>query len=258
MTLHAQSLLVPVFAAKHATAAVKHFEGLSEAFLKGDWEDAIAKSGKFVEASLKALHIRGTGIPPASGKKFKVEDVIKALANTPAGSVDDTIRLTIPRACRFIYEVASNRGGRHDPDEINPNEMDANAVITQCSWVLAEMIRHAQHGGAGMAEAKDAVDSLMRRRYPLIEEIDGQTYFHGRDPSAVDVALVILLKAYPRRLTTASLVKQLCSNKFSESNARMAVTRIDRFVHRDDDGLLVLLQPGLRKAEELMRESMAG
>lgn len=252
MTSEARHLLVPVFVAKHVNASLKHFEGLSESFLKGEWEDAIAKAGKFVEAALKGLYIRGTGNSPASGKHFKVEAVITALANITGGTVDDSIRLTIPRACRFIYEVASNRGGRHDPDEIDPNAMDASAVMTQCSWVLAEMIRHAQRGSASMQDAQNAVESLMKRRYQLVEEIDGHTYFHGSNPSAVDVALVILLKAYPRRISLANLVAQLRSNKFSDSNARMAVTRINRLLHRDDDGNLMLLQPGLRQAEELL------
>src|SRR5712664_337463 len=150
-------------------ALLRHFSGVTEDFQAGNWEDSIAKGGKFIEAALKALYVR-TGNTPAKGKLFKVDSVINALAGTAAGSIDDTIRLTIPRACRFVYDVASNRGGRHDPDEIDPNEMDAYAVVTQASWILAEMIRHAQHGKADMHDAQEAVHALMRRRYPLIEE----------------------------------------------------------------------------------------
>lgn len=254
MSASTHELLVPTFATRHVIAALRHFEGMAEDFQKGEWEDAIAKAGKFIEAAIKALYVRATGNPPAKGKHFKVDAVINALGALSA-PVDDSIRLTIPRACRFVYEVSSNRGGRHDPDEVDPNEMDANAVVTQCSWILAEMIRHAQHGSAGMEEAKQAVDAVMRRRYPLIEEIDGHTYFHGRDPSAVDVALVILLKNYPRRLSPESLIAQLRSNKFTQDNSKKAISRIDRYIHHDASGNLLLLQPGLLKAEELMREA---
>jgi CheY-like chemotaxis protein len=48
--------------------------------------------------------------------------------STNENTLSDSVRLTIPRACRFIYEIASNRGARHDADEVAANEMDANAV----------------------------------------------------------------------------------------------------------------------------------
>jgi hypothetical protein len=245
-------LLTPAFDAVHVNAAVGHFERMSQEFQKGRWEESIAKGGKFIEAALKAVWIRATGTPPQKGKAFKVDTVINTLPTASKPGTDDSLRLTIPRATRFIYEVASNRGGRHDPDEVNPNEMDAYAVLVQSSWILAEMVRHAQHGKAGMQEAKDAVDSLMRRRYPLVEEIDGKTYFHASNPSAPEVALVILSRNYPKRITPSSLLAQLQSNKFTEKNARTALDRIDRYLHHDDDGKIVLLEPGLQKAEGSM------
>jgi hypothetical protein len=252
MTTDPLSLLLPTFERRHVAALLRHFSDMTEEFQKGDWEGAIAKSGKFLEAVLKALYVR-TGHTPPTGKHFKVDAIITSLAGTPAASADDTIRLTIPRACRFMYDVASNRGGRHDPDEIDPNEMDAHAVVTQASWVLAEMIRHAQHGAATMEEAKATVESLMRRKYPLIEKIDGRTYFHGHKASGTDVALVILFDCYPKRIAADDLVTQVKSNKFSLHNARVAVTRIDRYVDRDKGGKLMLLAPGLVKAEAILR-----
>jgi hypothetical protein len=251
-----QDLLVPVFPKVHVTALLRHFSGMIEDYQKDEWEDSLAKGGKFIEAALKALLVRA-GKTPAKGKHFKAGTAIDELAGVTAGSVDDTIRLTIPRACRFVYEVASNRGGRHDPDEIDPNEMDAQAVVTQCSWILAEMIRHAQHGAASMHDAQEAVESLMRRRYPLIEEIDGRTYFHGKGASATDVAMVILLQKYPTRLHPDELISLLVSNKFSLNYARTAVARIDRYLDHDSNGKVVLLGPGLQRAEEILRDASA-
>lgn len=74
-----------------------------------------------------------------------------------------------------MFEVTSNRGGRHDPDEIDANEMDATAILGNCAWVLAEMVRYAQKAG-DLKHAKAVVDGLMKRRYPFIEEIDGHVY----------------------------------------------------------------------------------
>jgi hypothetical protein len=54
---------------------------------------------------------------------------------------EDGLRLQIPRACIFVYDITSNRGARHDSDEMNPNEMDATVILPVFSWMLAELAR---------------------------------------------------------------------------------------------------------------------
>src|SRR5262249_33546811 len=150
------------------------------------------------------------------------------LGQLSSGSFDDTIRLTIPRACRFVYDIASNRGGRHDSEEIDPNEMDANISVVNCSWILAEMIRYSQPGAMNVQEAKDIVESLVERKYPLIEEVDGRVYFHGRKKSAPDVALLALVYRHPKRIPMEDLIEIIKRHGFTEPNARIAVKRIKR------------------------------
>jgi hypothetical protein len=115
-----------------------------------------------VEATLKALWQHAGGVVP-TGKDFKAGNIIDQLAGKAA--LRDSLRLTIPRACRFVYEIASNRGARHDADEVEANEMDASAVMAACSWILAEMVRYSQKG-LDLAEAKAVVDGVVRRGYP--------------------------------------------------------------------------------------------
>lgn len=249
--MQVEKLLVPVFPKRHVVGMLRHFERATEDFQRGEWEDSIAKGGKFIEAALKALYVSAGQTLPG-GRAFKVDSVINGLAGLAQGSADDTVRLTIPRACRFVYEISSNRGGRHDPDQIDPNEMDANVVVMTCSWVLAEMIRHAQHGAVDSVAAKNMVDSLVKRRYPLIEEVDGRAYFHFENASAVDIGLLALAYRYPGRIAADDLVSLLARHGFSNENARVAVRRIKRFVDMDEDGRLRLLVPGLKKAEQIM------
>ena len=67
-------------------------------FGQGDWEDSIAKTGKFVEAILKtiATHCQ---VKFETGRKFKADAVMNALGQLAQGSYDDSLRLLIPRAC---------------------------------------------------------------------------------------------------------------------------------------------------------------
>lgn len=254
--MQVEQLLIPGFHQRHVAAMLRHFEGMSKNFQREEWEDCIAKGGKFIEAALKALYVSaGQSLP--TGRGFKADSVINGLAGLSSGSAADTIRLTIPRACRFVYEIASNRGGRHDPDEIDPNEMDANAVVMNCSWIVAEMVRHAQHGSVDGGTAKAIVDSLVKRQYPLIEEVDDRTYFHLAGASAVEIALVSLAHRYPKRMTAAELTLMLRRHLFSESNTRVAIQRIRRFIDENDRGGFRLLAPGLEKAEEIMRTHLS-
>lgn len=248
----AKTFLGTTFHKNHISALLRHFSGMVQEFQEGKWEDSIAKSGKFVEAVLKGLSVHiGNALP--SGRSFKVDAAINGLGQLPSGSYDDSIRLTIPRACRFVYDIASNRGGRHDPDEVDPNEMDASVVVSNCSWILAEMIRFATKGTINLEQAKSLVESLMERKYPLIEEVEGRMYFHLKEKSAPDVALLALARRHPNRIGRQDIIDTIKRNGFKESNARMAVQRITRYTDNDGQGQLRLLATGLREAERVMK-----
>jgi hypothetical protein len=245
------SMLVAKFPQKWVSPVIKHFqESASEAQL-GNWELSIVKAGKFVEAVLKLLwdHV-GKIVPPQ--KDFKAGQVITELEKIPGANADDTIRLTIPRACRFIYEVASNRGARHDSSEIDPNEMDGAAVTSLSSWILAELIRYAQKGSLSLEQATDLVKSLSQKKYSAIEEIDGRVYFHLKDLSARDVGLLILWHAHPNRIDRVSLIDGIMRHGSSEANAKMGISRL-KHVDKDKDGKMRLLVPGINEAEQLLK-----
>jgi hypothetical protein len=248
------ALLRGTFAAEHVRAALEHFQNMVEAFQRSDWEPSIAKGGKFIEAVLKALSVHvGNGLPPA--RQFKAGSIIKQLGQLPVGSYDDAIRLTIPRACEFAYDIASNRGARHDPGEVDPNEMDAGVVVATCSWIIAEMLRYSQKGAVNDATVKLLVGGLTQRKYPFIEEVDGRAYFHLPNPSARDVALLTLWYCHPGRMDSEALITAVMRHGFTRNNAVVALSRLRRRVDEDATGEMRLLQPGLREAEDLLQRA---
>lgn len=248
-----QELLVPHFPKKNVSAALRYYTILVSDFQAGRWENCLFKVGKFVEAVLKALCIH-VGNPLPSGRGFSADTIINGLENKPRGTFDDSIRLLIPRACRFVYDIASNRGGRHDPGDIDPNEMDAGVSVPTCSWILAELIRLSQKGVMDIEEAKALVDSLTAKKYPSIEEIDGRVYFGLRKKTARDVALLALTHVHPRRLSKQDLVDAIIRNGFTANNARMAVQRILSVVDNDGNDRFRIRAPGLQEAEEILKE----
>lgn len=201
-------------------------------FGQGDWEDSIAKMGKVVEAMLKAVATHCHVTFP-TGRKFRADTVINLLGALAPGSHDDSLRLLIPRACRVIYDIASNRGARHDPDEVDSNSMDANVVVPIASWILAEAVRYAQKG-VDPSEAKELVESLVERKFPAVKDVDGRIYVHAKNKSAADVGLVVLARQHPQRIARGDLVEAIRRNGFTLNNASVAVTRLARLT--DDDG----------------------
>lgn len=250
--LHQRSLgelLADRFPARHASSAVKHYNDAVDKFQSNDWEGACAKVGKFVEAVLKALWVDVGETPPA-GKHFKAGKIMDDLQNKSGG--EDAVRLTIPRACRLIYEISSNRGGRHDADEIDPNEMDATVALATCSWILAEMLRMAQKS-ADAARVQNLVTQLTQKRYPFIEEVDGRIYVSFKGLSAREIALVALWYVYPRRLAKEELIQTLRRHRMSGANASVAVSRLAGTIDNDGNDRLRLLKVGLQEAETMIR-----
>jgi hypothetical protein len=239
-------LLKDAFAPKHVDAAVRHFQEMVGEFELNKWGNSSAKGGKFIEAALKALWVYVRETVPA-GRHFKAGAIMTDLEKKTA--YPDTIRLTIPRACRFAYEIASNRGARHDADEIDANEMDARAVLALCVWVLSEMVRFSQKGNDPTLPAS-IVDGLMKRRFPFAESIDGRVYA-DIGTSAKEVALVILYYIYPKRMSRASLTAALVRHPFKRVNAEVALHRIAGFIDENETGMIRLRNSGVRKVEEL-------
>ena len=248
------SLLTPPFVTKHIGPALTHYTKAVEDFAQSDWDPPVSKIGKFVEALLKAIAVH-CNVTFEAGRKFKADKLMTDLGQLPQGSFDDTLRLLIPRACRFVYDVASNRGARHDPHEVDSNWMDTNVTMAAASWLLAEAIRYAQKGAIDPSVAEAMVKSLTERRYSVVEKVEGRVYLHAAKKSAVDVALVVMAQRHPKRMTRASVVEAVKRNGFSQNNAHLALHRIGKFIDRDENGEIRLLTTGLKRAEEIIRNA---
>jgi len=244
-------LLQDKFPKRHVQSMLEHYRVLAEEFQKANWEASTLRGGKFIEATLKALWAH-VGNPIPKSKDFKVDGTIRGLEQVQAALAGDSIRLTIPRACRFVYEIASNRGARHDPDEVDPNSMDCTVVVATCSWILGEMLRYSQKGALDLTATATAVAALNERRFPFMERVDGKVYFHLKDLSARDVALLTLWDAHPSRMSKTALIETAKRHGSSEANAKMGVSRVRRVADDDGRGNLRLLAPGIKEAEALI------
>ncbi len=246
-----KALLVTKFPTKHVDSCLKHFVAVQEKFAARDWDGVALKVGKFVEAVTKALMIHCGKTLPAP-RNFKAGAELKALEQLDKTLHSDTVRIVIPKACIFAYEIVNNRGGRHDPGDIDANAMDATAIHPLVSWVLAELVRYCSTAG-NADDAAALIEEVTRKVYPYFEDIDGRAYVNVSNLSAPDYALLLLYSVYPKRMTRRELTEAVVRHGATEAAAVMAISRM-RALFDDDEGDLKLRGVGRQKAEELLKE----
>lgn len=251
-TTKLEHILNTAFGLRRVSSILRHFVDCEQNFQAGNWEACLTKAGKFIEAIVKMLWIYcGKLLPPP--RNFKAGQYAQKIMNEVKKTTmpHDEIRLQIPRGCIFLYDITSNRGARHDPEEVDPNEMDATLAMSICSWILAELVRFSFKGKLRPEQAKSLVDSVIRRRYPTFEEIDGRMYVHSsKYETSLECAILILSALYPRRIEREELSDSLVRHGFATQGFRW--DNLDSYIDIDESGHVLLRVPGRQKAEELL------
>jgi hypothetical protein len=65
-----------------------------------------------------------------------------------------------------LYEIRNNRSVGHVGGDVDPNHMDAVAVVSMCNWVMAELVRVFH--GLSVDDAQKVVDTLAEVKMPVI------------------------------------------------------------------------------------------
>lgn len=163
-------------------------------FLEHRWEPSELRGGWFAEVAYSIVKGAVAGnFPARASKPSKMVDACRALENTPANSAlvgDKSLRVFIPRALIFLYDVRNNRGVGHVGGDVNANNMDASAVVALASWVMAELVRIFH--GVSIEEAQETVDALAERKTPLIWEVEDVKRVLDHTMTAKDQVLVLL------------------------------------------------------------------
>lgn len=136
------------------------------------WEPSELNGGKLCEVVYTILrgHVDGK-IPPKSSKPANMVDACRALEKAPS-SFSRSVRIQIPRMLIALYEIRNNRNVGHTGGDVDPNTMDATAVLYMSKWVVAELVRIFH--GVDMLTAIAAVDSLVERIMPSVWIVDGK------------------------------------------------------------------------------------
>lgn len=251
-TISVLSILEANFDKNRTKKLITYFSNSIRAFEKGNWESALEQSGKFVETTIKLIWSFAGETLPKKEKEFKAGVYAQKIIQLNSNKIsNDGVRLQIPRACVFLYDIVSNRGGRHTSDEFDPNEMDAMTVSALCSWVLAELVRFCASSTISPGEAKKIIESVVVRRYPFFEEIEGRIYVDNKKhKSANECALMILYKKFPKHMEKAELVTAVMRHNYKKSSVRFG--RLSHFIDLNENNHIRLRRSGREKVERLL------
>lgn len=219
------------------------------------WEPSELNGGKLCEAVYTIVEgwLKGGTYPARAKKPNRFPQACLALEQAYAQVPDSrSPRILIPRMMVGLYDIRNNRGVGHAGAEVDPNHMDATAVLYTAKWLVAELVRllHALH----IDEATAIVDALIEREVAWVwTRGDKKRVLRTRMTWKQQTLLLLLTE--PGEVAEADLHRWL--EHPSLPGLRKDVLRPlhrDRLVEYDADRrTALLLPPGVTAAEALVQ-----
>jgi len=154
----------------HRSELVKAFKKIIRDFREGRWEPASLNGGKFCEVVYSILKGHTTGKYSARPEKpGNMVDACRQLEQVDKRRFCRSIRIHIPRMLICVYEIRNNRGVGHVGGDVDPNHMDATAVVYMVKWVMAELIRIFHKVDVETATA--TVEGITDRTLPVVWKV---------------------------------------------------------------------------------------
>jgi hypothetical protein len=194
-------------------------------FAENRWEPSELNGGKLCEAAYSICKGLCSGsLPQRAQKPRNMLQACQALERDYA-QADRSPRIQIPRMVVALYEIRNNRGVGHLGGDVDPNHMDAVAVLQMSKWIVAELVR-IMHG-MSTEDASDLVDALVEREVPLVWRVGQVRRVLDQRLSMRDKTLV-LLHSIPGAAAEADLVAWV-----EHSNPSVYRRDVLRRAHRD-------------------------
>ena len=172
------------------------------------------------------------------GKQVRRKTIVNRVANNT--TLAESVRLQIPDVAELIADVRNKRDVGHLRGSVSVNGMDANLVMACASWLLAEIVR--LESGVLPAEAQQMVDSLVERRVPIIEEIDGEPVVLNTKLNATNRVLVLLYKKHPERIPLKTLQRWVEYRNITQFRSLLVGRLREALLVINDDGVRLTLK----------------
>lgn len=219
-------------------------------YLGRKWTPSELSGGRFCEVVYTIIKGYSSGNYPPSPTKpnnfLQACRELETITSNPRG-----FQILIPRLLPALYEIRNNRGVGHVGGDVDSNHIDASAVLSIASWIMAELIRVFHN--VDIQDAQKIADSLVERKIPLVwHSGDIRRVLH---PTLSIKQQIILLSSASQTVTKDDLIRWI------EPPNRSYFYRVLREIHSSrlielssDETTIELLPPGMAIAEQTIAE----
>jgi len=223
---------------------LNEYEENKRRYFLDDYAPGAINGGRFCEAATRIVQFLGKDPHVSLDAEIKVDRALTQIENDT--TLEEGLRLHVPRAIRMIYGVRNKRGTGHLKDGIDPSLQDATLVVSALDWILAELVRVAH--GVSADEAQALIAGIVTKEVPLIEVFSGRPYV-ARQLKPMDHLLVILYWAGRESVAKAELRSWLPPNVAKNLPRYLGYAEQGNYVVVDS-GDVYLRRAGLRYVED--------
>jgi hypothetical protein len=230
------------------------YQSIVQNFSEHRWSPAELSGARFCEVVYSILDGYASGTYPTAPSK--PADFVGACRRLEQHTkVPRSFQILIPRLLPALFEIRNNRNVGHVGGDVDPSHMDAVFVLSNCNWIMAELIR--VYHRLSTSEAQRLVDALVERRVQLIWE--GENMRRVLDPEMPLRGQILLFLSTPAgEVSTADLLTWTGYKNKTYFRKLLRELHDQRLIEFSADELHAhILPPGSMEAAEIVRKHAA-
>lgn len=248
--MHSPATLLSTLPSGLRTPLIEEYNSIVQNFMERRWSPSALSGGKFCEIVYTILdgHASGTfASSPNKPRNFVTAcKTLESRAITPR-----SFQILIPRILPALYEIRNNRGVGHAGGDVDPNSMDATAVLAMASWVMAELVRVFHN--VSIDEAQLTVDSLVERPMPFVWADSDTRRVLRTDLKLKDQIMLLIGSASASTKADDLYIWTEYTNR-SHFNRTLKLLHSSRYIELKQTGEVKLLPPGTDYITNLMKK----
>jgi hypothetical protein len=227
------------------------YQSIVQNFMEHRWLPSELSGGRFSEIVYTILDGHAKGAYAATpSKPGNFEQACKRLENN--AQVPRSFQILIPRMLPALYEVRNNRSVGHIGGDVDPNHMDAIAVLSMCNWIMGELVR--VYHALSVQEAQKVVDALAEVRIPVVWSDGPIKRLLIPSLKLPEQLLLLIATTFPQ-----SSIAEL--QAWSEASDKKYFMKILRGLHKkrqieldETAGTIGILPPGAKMIQDILRK----
>jgi len=218
-------------------------------YSKQNWKYLINELAQFNEITYRIIEYLLNGSYTSLKDKLPIfnETVLVKWENIP--NKEENIRIIIPRVLYSMYCIRNKRGAIHKND-ISPNKMDANILLYDAKWILAELFRICSK--LSIEDSQKIIDSIINKEIDLIWQINDKTRVLNQKLTCNEQILLLLYSN--NTMCVDDLIKNIEYSNKSTFKSILKKLHKDRLIEYDDVNCIISPK-GLRQAEQIIKDN---